>query len=327
MFSTIRGNRFALLFILHFILAQFLVLLIMNIFPSFDRLLPSIGLTQIALVFMPILYYLFYTKSPVKKTLKLHRIKLSNLFLSALLGVLIIPVVMLINLISQFFVKSSTTEILGDIGKESFLFSLLVIAVFPAIFEELVSRGILISNYRNSKLFITCSISGLFFGMMHLNINQFLYAFVLGFIFSFVVHITGSIFSSMIMHFVVNGLNLSLAYLASSDTFASVVDADMVQEAMEIPYTQQLLTAIPGVIFMIIVTIPFVAIVAFFLISSNNKLDLIMKNAPSKEFFPQEEDPDSNIISLDAVKEPILTFSLFASVGIFLLMSILNELL
>lgn len=327
MFSTIRGNRFALLFILHFILAQFLLLLIMNIFPYFNQLLPSIGLTQVGLVFMPVIYYLFYTKSPMKKTLKLHRIKFSNLFLSALLGVLIIPIVMLINLLSQFFVKSTTTEILGDIGNESYLFSLLVIAVFPAIFEELISRGILLSNYRNTKLLVTCSASGLFFGMMHLNINQFLYAFVLGFIFSLVVHITGSIFSSMIMHFVVNGINLSLAYIASSDTFASLVDGDMVQEAMDIPYTQQLITAIPGVIFMIVVAIPFISIVIFFLISSNNKMELLMKNAPSKDFFPHEEDPESNIISLDAVKEPIFTFSLFASVAVFLLMSVLNELL
>ena len=46
--------------------------------------------------------------------------------------------------------------------------------------------------------------SGLLFGCFHLNINQALYAFVMGIVFAYMVEATGSLWSSVIAHFAVN---------------------------------------------------------------------------------------------------------------------------
>ena len=46
--------------------------------------------------------------------------------------------------------------------------------------------------------------SGLIFGLMHLNFNQFSYGFVLGVIFAAVVEASGSIYASMAIHFLIN---------------------------------------------------------------------------------------------------------------------------
>jgi membrane protease YdiL (CAAX protease family) len=49
---------------------------------------------------------------------------------------------------------------------------------------------------------------------MHLNGQQFLYAFVLGSIFAYIVRVSGSIFTSMIAHFTVNGIQVTMAEIS-----------------------------------------------------------------------------------------------------------------
>ena len=74
--------------------------------------------------------------------------------------------------------------------------------------------------------------SGLVFGMFHLNINQFAYALVSGVIFAYMAEATGSIWSSVIAHFVVNSysitinqiLKLSGLYSAVNDTATGTQD-------------------------------------------------------------------------------------------------------
>ena len=51
------------------------------------------------------------------------------------------------------------------------------------------------------------------FGALHLNINQFCYATVLGLIFAYTNRASGSVFTSMIMHIVFNGYNMALLFM------------------------------------------------------------------------------------------------------------------
>ena len=53
-----------------------------------------------------------------------------------------------------------------------------------------------------SMLFVR---NALAFGLMHMNFNQFCYAFVLGIAFGILLEATGSIFATMTAHFVING--------------------------------------------------------------------------------------------------------------------------
>ena len=46
------------------------------------------------------------------------------------------------------------------------------------------------------------------FGILHLNAHQFLYATAMGIILAYVVRATGSIFLSMLIHFLINSWNL-----------------------------------------------------------------------------------------------------------------------
>ena len=48
---------------------------------------------------------------------------------------------------------------------------------------------------------------------MHMNLNQFIYAFALGVYLAFLVEATGSIFSSMVAHFTLNATSVVMTFL------------------------------------------------------------------------------------------------------------------
>jgi len=337
MFTTKKGNMFALFFIIHFITGSYLIYFLLDAFPVLDTLILNIGMSQIILVFLPALYYFFFFRTPIRETFHLNKTKLMNVVLSTLLAISSIPVVMLINVISQFFVKQALGDTLEQITNENFLLALLVIAVFPGIFEELIARGIILSHYKHKKILMTSTMSGFFFGMMHLNINQFLYAFFLGFLFSIVVHLTGSIFCSMIMHFIINGFNLGLAFLAQSEVFQILADMQGANEIIEsIDQTQLLLQALPAVFLLVALSLPFLFMLVYALATLNNKRDLLFKNAISHLFFKSkspdklitlEETFDNSHLIIPEPKQPVITISLVFAFAIFLIMSIITELL
>ncbi|WZL81137.1 type II CAAX endopeptidase family protein [Vallitaleaceae bacterium 9-2] len=320
MYSTIRGNRFSLFFLIFYLSGSFLVMSLLAIVypPIKDNILLSIAATQLILVFLPTILYLLFVKLPITKTLRLYPTKPINLLFSFLIGFLSIPTVMLINLLSQFIVSPVINETLKSLPSEPFGYSLLVIAVFPAIFEEMATRGIFLSHYRHTRILTASLMSGLFFGIIHMNLNQFLYAFFLGTLFSIILHITGSIICPMIMHFVVNGVNLGLSYIAAHPIIQELSDASQVNlDAIE--QTEALLMALPGVIIMVLVTLPLLLLLIYALIHINNKMALLKENAISSDFFPHEK------IFQTVEKQPIFTLPFAATLFIFISFSIYLE--
>ena len=53
-------------------------------------------------------------------------------------------------------------------------------AATPAIVEELAYRGFILGNYRYGGRLAAIIISGIMFGVMHMNFNQMAYAMILG---------------------------------------------------------------------------------------------------------------------------------------------------
>lgn len=56
-------------------------------------------------------------------------------------------------------------------------------------------------------------LSAFLFGCMHMNLNQFMYAFALGAYLALLVEATGSIFSSMLAHFTLNATSTVMSFL------------------------------------------------------------------------------------------------------------------
>jgi len=102
-----------------------------------------------------------------------------------------------------------------------FLLAILVSAVIPAICEELLFRGVILNGLRSRFSDVgSVVLSGLMFALMHGNLQQFIYPFILGCIMGWIVLRTGSLVSSIIVHFVNNFLVVTLAFIQNMTGFS-----------------------------------------------------------------------------------------------------------
>ena len=120
---------------------------------------------------------------------------------------------------------SETSEVLWN--KDLQWLSFLSVVIVAPICEELMFRGLIYQGLRGLGVWKAAVLSALMFALLHLNINQFAYAFVLGIILSLCVEITGSLYSSMILHFLIN--SRSVALLSSEDMVNSMLTQSSTQ--------------------------------------------------------------------------------------------------
>lgn len=86
-------------------------------------------------------------------------------------------------------------------------------AILPGFCEEFLHRGIMLfTNKKVSNPRYCLIVSSLLFGLMHLNINQFFYAAILGGLMGYVDLCADSIYPSMIIHFMNNFLSSYFFY-------------------------------------------------------------------------------------------------------------------
>jgi membrane protease YdiL (CAAX protease family) len=104
------------------------------------------------------------------------------------------------------------------------ILDLILVAALPAIFEELTFRGILLGAYKDrpkAGIFI----SAFLFALMHMNIQQFFYAFIGGVVMGYTVVKSRSIIPSMIIHFCINAFSVIRAYgYQHADSFANMIN-------------------------------------------------------------------------------------------------------
>ena len=207
-----RANTYFLIIILlQLFLPVHLIFRWFNITDSKTMLLISHVITFI----FPAIIYLIITKQSAKDVLKLNKLYFKDALLIILLAFVCQPIMTFFSLISQFFFENEIGNFVTGIVDSPYIILILLISVLPAITEEITIRGVVLSGYEDKNIYLACSITGLLFGIMHLDPQQFLYAAVLGFVLALVVRITNSIFASALIHFLINGTSITLQKLLS----------------------------------------------------------------------------------------------------------------
>ncbi len=189
---------------------------------------------QVGLLFvLPITLYSIFTKQSPKQTFKDFRYKKISL-LCVVYCIIIGLCCYFLNLaVASFF--SSIIRLFGyetvpstggaaasdQIG--SLILNIILVAVLPAICEENLHRGLLLSGYSKLGMKKAIILSSVFFGLLHLNINQFFYATILGFLMALSVVICKSIYPGMIIHFLNNALSVYLNYATQHNLFGGKV--------------------------------------------------------------------------------------------------------
>jgi len=172
---------------------------------------PLMLLSQAGLAFVPICYAV--KRGHVCKQVGLKGLSVGTIILVFFFMICLEPFLTFINALSQCFVDTPTTSlIIEEAVNRDFVTMFLLVAVVPAILEEFVYRGVFFRTYAKQAVIPGAFFSGLLFGVMHGNWNQFVYAFFMGVFFSLTVYATGSLLASMLMHLTVNGLSIILVY-------------------------------------------------------------------------------------------------------------------
>lgn len=170
-------------------------------------------LVQIMLI-VPTVCYMYIKKVNIREGLRIKKIRWINIPLLIVFAFLILPILAVCNAISMLFSSNIVSGTVGDVlNHVPLVFSLVFIALIPCILEESVYRGMFYNEFRKIRPLQAALLSGLLFGLMHMNFNQFLYAFALGCILPLVIEATDSIVSTMVIHFTINANSTIWMYL------------------------------------------------------------------------------------------------------------------
>lgn len=166
---------------------------------------------------IPIIIYLFFNRSDLERILKPNMLNLKSVVIILFIWLASLPLIYLIVELYTNLFGNTLAEIVSEDAHEMFLFNFFFVAITPAIFEEILMRGIVLDGYRNKSRFVAALINGFMFGMLHLNSFQFFHTFIAGFVASYLVMATNSILAGMLIHVINNGLPLTINYLYPLD--------------------------------------------------------------------------------------------------------------
>lgn len=123
----------------------------------------------------------------------------------------------LANVIVQFLVLQGVSEPqfpeTYDPSVINLVLNLLSMAVMPAFFEEIAFRGYVLGALRPYGDKLALILSSALFGLIHGNIKQVPFAFVLGLVFGWLAVQTNSLLPSIVLHFTNNAFSVVAGWL------------------------------------------------------------------------------------------------------------------
>lgn len=163
----------------------------------------SLLLSELLLV-VPAWYFVKKNGKNVHRMIPHRRLTLGTVICLIGFTIAVQPLVAFINYVSSFFFGNAVTALSEDLISMPTIANILLVAVLPAFCEEIVFRGIYFNGYRKHGFWKAMLVSGLFFGLLHMNWNQFSYGFVLGMIFAVLLETVESVYAPMLVHFGIN---------------------------------------------------------------------------------------------------------------------------
>lgn len=204
-------------------MALFTVMLIMLFYAGGTvqawRLLPGLLITEWLFLLAPILLLLWYTKVDFRKSLNLYPLSPAGAAGSLVVG--ISSVILVIQLgfyfnqvlpVPKEFEEEMAKLFQMSGGLPELAALLFVIAVTPAICEEVMFRGVLLSGVRTRMgIWPAIVLVGLLFGIFHISVYRILPIAILGMVLTYLTVRTGSIYAAMLVHLLNNGFAILVA--------------------------------------------------------------------------------------------------------------------
>ena len=172
--------------------------------------------TQVFAILLPALIYLKYKKVNIKEALRIKPLSFFHVIIITIMALAGQFVAMLLNTPVMMLL-----ELIGEVPPSPFptpdtvsglMVAIVIIAVFPAICEEVLVRGVVLRGYERRGTVAAIVISAIFFGIMHGDIKNLIGPIFFGVVFAYIVIRTGSLFAGIVAHFINNAFALLIDY-------------------------------------------------------------------------------------------------------------------
>lgn len=228
---TIKGvNKVFFFFASLFMIFQMIIVAIATKYG--DRFIDNntyaiILINQYIVVLMPVLIYTIYSRLPIKETFRFNKLELTSAVIIIIASFPAYMVAVMLNNIAVFFL-----QFIGDIPQQAIpvpenipqlIVGIFVIAVSPAICEELLHRGLMLKAYEKRGTFKALIITSVFFGIFHFDITNLLGPIFLGILIGYYVIRTNSIFAGMLAHFINNSIAELIFYFTADQRVPGVI--------------------------------------------------------------------------------------------------------
>ena len=110
-----------------------------------------------------------------------------------------------VALLNRVFGYVPTETELPPMDGAGLLGVLLVVALLPAVCEELIFRGIMVNSVRSTGIAFCVLVNGALFALFHENPAQTIYQFLCGCLFALIAYRSESVFPTMLSHLLNNG--------------------------------------------------------------------------------------------------------------------------
>ncbi len=163
--------------------------------------------TEIALFFALPVAFAIYLKVDLRETFRLRLPSARSLIVTVLLFAgIALTMSTILYIQNRLFpfpkeLMDFLEKMMQEVYDRPFWQVLCLIALLPAICEETTFRGIVFSGLLSRKKpWVAMFITALFFGIFHLSLHRFPGVFLIGFAACFVVYISGSLFTGILLH-------------------------------------------------------------------------------------------------------------------------------
>lgn len=207
------------------------IALSMLLLRSFSISLPVQLIISELMILIPGFIFLLINNCDLTEWLSFRKMKWSSIGLTVLFTYLLMPLISFVNVFSQLFGSNTVLGLSDEIISMPMILMIFIMGVFGPFCEEFVFRGIIFNGYKKTgRILGPLMLSSLLFGLMHMNFNQFCYAFVLGICFALLVEATGSLWSAVIGHVIVNTHNVIMLFGVQKLYTAIGIDIDDMYE-------------------------------------------------------------------------------------------------
>ena len=270
----------------------------------FPKLAENIALSNFVvemLVLLPGLLFVICSKENVTEFLGFRKMKLTTLLAVIPFTMFTTPFINLLNLLTQFFVENEAAGMMEsyEIAKMPFVLVWFVVGLFAPFCEEVACRGVYYRGYKRSgSAFAAMLLSALLFGVVHMNLNQAVYAVAMGILSVLLVEATGSIWSSIAYHALINSSQVAIMYTALK------MDSNVYSNASEMVNTDFLVYSVAIYLVITAVTLPLGWALLIWMSAREGRKGVLMSVWKSRKEKPAEKVSNHALFPVKSGRKP-----------------------